>query len=149
MNAPVLETDRLVMRAPAPQDEAAYMAFYMDQRSQYAGGPQEQFRASLTFMAMLGHWQTRGFGMFATALKGDDRVIGAFGPFYPDGWPEREIGWLLFDAADEGKGLASEAAKASRHYAYDTLGWEGAVSYIDPKNAASIKVANRLAEVSP
>ena len=37
-----------------------------------------------------------------------------------------------------------EATSAARRYFYDELGWDGAVSYIDPKNLDSIRLAERL-----
>ena len=46
-----------------------------------------------------------------------------------------------------GHGYALEATHAARDYFYDTLGWSGAVSYIDPKNLDSIRLAERLGAV--
>ena len=43
-----------------------------------------------------------------------------------------------------GKGFATEAAVAARTHAYRSLGWETAISQIDPKNEASKAVAHRL-----
>ncbi len=43
-----------------------------------------------------------------------------------------------------GKGFATEAAEASRAYAYDVLGWDTAISQVDPANDASKSVALRL-----
>ena len=43
-----------------------------------------------------------------------------------------------------GKGFATEAAIASRAHAYDVLGWDTAISQIDPANEASRAVATRL-----
>lgn len=63
---------------------------------------------------------------------------------FNDGWAEPELGWGMWDAAHEGKGYAHEAAIATRAYAYRTLSWTTAVSYIDPDNAHSIALATRL-----
>ena len=49
----------------------------------------------------------------------------------------------LWDRA-EGRGIAFEAIRAVRAHAYRTLGWPGAVSYIEPENARSIRLAERL-----
>jgi hypothetical protein len=62
---------------------------------------------------VVGHWVLRGFGSFVYCLKGTDRAIGHCGPWFPAGWPEREIGWTVWDAAAEGKGFAFEAARAT------------------------------------
>ena len=53
----------------------------------------------------------------------------------------------MWDPAAEGKGYAFEAAQAARAHAFDVLGWETAVSYIDPGNARSIELAERLGAV--
>jgi RimJ/RimL family protein N-acetyltransferase len=66
------------------------------------------------------------------------------GPWYPADWSEPELGWTLWSAAHEGKGYAHEAAVAARAHAYSVLGWTTAVSYIDPDNARSIALAERL-----
>jgi RimJ/RimL family protein N-acetyltransferase len=66
------------------------------------------------------------------------------GPWYPASWPEKEIGWSLWSAEAEGKGIAFEAAQAARGFAYDVLEWDTAVSYIASDNARSIALAERL-----
>ena len=57
---------------------------------------------------------------------------------------EKELGWTIWDAADEGEGYVTEAARATREHVYRDLGWETAVSYIHLDNARSIAVAERL-----
>ena len=42
------------------------------------------------------------------------------------------------------RGFATEAARAARGFAYGTLGWSTAVSYVDRDNAASIATALKL-----
>ncbi len=70
-------------------------------------------------------------------------AIGMVGCWYPDQWPEKEIGWLLWDGF-EGQGLAVEAAIAARTQCYGPFGWTTAVSYIHTDNARSIALADRL-----
>jgi RimJ/RimL family protein N-acetyltransferase len=141
---PVLETDRLTLRAFAPQDFDAAMPFLTSDRSKYMGGPYAPDAAWEHCAALIGHWAVRGFGIFSICLKGTDTAIGDCGPFYPYGWAEHELGWGLWEARHEGNGYVSEAAIAARSYAYDVLGWTTAVSYIDPDNAPSIALAKRL-----
>ncbi|WP_227284334.1 GNAT family N-acetyltransferase [Boseongicola sp. H5] len=139
----ILATDRLNLRRPAAQDEDATTAFYMSERSKMTGGHVPRPAAWRHFASTLGHWEVRGYGLWAVTQRGEDTIIGLVGPYYPDGWPETEIGWLMFDGA-EGKGYAFEAAKAARDYCYGTLGWTTAVSYIAPGNTRSIALAERL-----
>ena len=50
----------------------------------------------------------------------------------------------MFREAGQGKGYAAEAARAARAHAFGALGWTTVVSTIDPGNAASVRVAERL-----
>ena len=71
------------------------------------------------------------------------KFIGAIGLWYPEGWPELELGyWLVPEAY--GKGYATEAGRASKEYAFDVMGAQTLVSYIEPTNKPSISVAERL-----
>ncbi len=137
-----LETPRLILRPPAPRDMQASVAFFMDERSQYAGGHVGRFHAFKQFAHLLGHWQIKSFGLWTVTLKGSDDAIGMVGPFFPEGWPETEFGWLIFEG--EGKGYAFEAAQAALADARDRLGWTDIVHYIAPENARSITLAERL-----
>ena len=85
-----------------------------------------------------------GFGMFAVTEKGNDTAIGIVGHWYPRTWSEREVGWVLFDATHEGKGIAFEAATACIDHAWNTLKWDTIVSYIAHGNDASVALAERL-----
>ncbi|MEL6768531.1 MAG: GNAT family N-acetyltransferase [Pseudomonadota bacterium] len=140
---PTIETERLVLRAPAEADYAAWLAFNETDRTAFVGGrasPNTVWRGLATY---LGHWALRGYGMWAVDLKETGEFCGNVGPWCPQGWPEPEIGWTLTGNA-EGKGIAREAALASRAYAYGTLGWTTAISLIDPQNVRSIALAQRL-----
>ncbi|MEO0380118.1 MAG: GNAT family N-acetyltransferase [Pseudomonadota bacterium] len=143
-NTPTLTTERLTLRAPQPQDAPAFMQFYSTERSQFTGGPMTPRQAWNFFATELGHWVMNGFGMFTVTRHGDDTALGIVGHWYPHTWPEREVGWVLFDPASEGQGIAYEAAQACLTHAYDTLHWDTIVSYIAPANAASIALAERL-----
>lgn len=140
---PVLETERLVLRGPRAADAYGYVAFMMSKRAEFVGGHIERDKAWRAFAVEVGHWLIRGFGMWAVTEKGDDTCLGYVGAWFPEGWPEHEIGWSLWEQA-EGRGIAEEAAVAARAYAYRTLGWTTAVSYIDRSNQRSIALAERL-----
>ena len=60
------------------------------------------------------------------------------------------MSWSIWAPEAEGKGYAAEAARAALDYAFDTLGWDTCVSYIDANNARSIALAERMgATVDP
>lgn len=143
-DTPVLRTERLVLRAPEGGDWEAARAFLLSERSRHVGGPFTSPRAWRTFGHIIGHWAMRGFGMFVVEEADTGRPMGSIGPWYPDGWPEPEIGWTIWTDAAEGRGYAAEAARRVRAHAYDDLGWTTAVSYIDADNLRSIALAERL-----
>ncbi|CAN5168439.1 hypothetical protein BH10PSE3_BH10PSE3_16640 [soil metagenome] len=64
-------------------------------------------------------------------------------PWRPEGWPGNEIAWGLHPGF-HGKGYAVEAATAALDWAVEVLGWTQVVHCIDPANAPSIKVAQRI-----
>jgi RimJ/RimL family protein N-acetyltransferase len=144
---PILHTDRLTLRAPQVGDHPHWADFAMSERARYVGGPLDAALAWRALGHLTGHWVHRGFGMFIFHAKSDDTPLGMAGPWFPGGWPEREIGWSVWASAAEGKGFAFEAAAAVRAYAYQTLGWDTAVSYINPANVRSISLAQRLGAI--
>lgn len=148
MTLPTLATERLTLRPPRMEDWPAFSGFFASARSRFMGGPLEDEGARWRIFAHIaGMWLLRGFGSFVFCRAGSDRPLGAAGPWFPVGWPEREIGWSIWDADAEGTGLAFEAARATRTHAYDTLGWDTAVSYVASGNARSIRLAERLGAV--
>jgi RimJ/RimL family protein N-acetyltransferase len=143
VHIPTIETDRLRLRAPMPADFEAYAAFRQSERTRVLGGPNSRTEAFHMFCALVGHWHLRGYGRWMVADRETDQPLGIVGVYYPDDWPEPEIGWSVFDSA-EGKGVAFEAAMAARAYAYDVLGWTRIVSLIVQGNARSAALARRM-----
>lgn len=140
---PVLETKRLVLRSPKAEDYPDFKATFASYRSRFMGGPLNAYEAWMLYAAEIGHWEIRGFGMWMVHLKDTDETVGMAGGWCPAQWPEREIAWIIWpDRA--GKGYALEATHRVRHYFYDEKGWDTAVSYLDPKNLDSIRLAERL-----
>ena len=130
----ILDTPRLRLVPLAERHIPAYQAFIASPRAAaqgWAGMPHEAWR---NFAAMLGHGLLRGFAPFAMEARDDGRTVGLVGPWWPDGQKEREIKWHIWPAADEGKGLAHEGARAALAHVFGTLGWDTAVSYINPAN---------------
>lgn len=146
-NAPRLETERLILRLPQLSDFDPYARFMADPRAEFVGGPLERDMSWRGFAHITGHWMLRGYGFFVLEERATALPIGMAGPFNPEGWPEPEIGWSLWDGAKEGQGFAREAVEAVRAYAYGSLGWTTAISLIAPENAASAALARRLGAV--
>lgn len=140
---PVLETRRLVLCGPEPGDYPNFKATFSSYRSRFMGGPLNPYESWMLYAAEIGHWKIRGFGMWMIHERESDRTLGMAGGWQPAGWPEREIAWIIWPDT-VGHGYALEATDAARRYFYQTQGWEGAVSYLDPKNLDSIRLAERL-----
>ena len=147
ISIPVLQTERLTLRAPNISDFDAYAAFYMQERSKFVGGPDSSRGESWRgFAAMTGQWLLRGYGKFVVALN-NGSAIGHVGPRHPIELPECEMGWCLWSEEFEGNGYVAEAMNALRHHKFDNLDWTDCVSYVDADNTASAAVAKRLGAV--
>ncbi len=140
---PTVETERLRLRCPRLDDFEAYAAFRTSDRAIHLGGPNTRTQAFDKLGEIIGHWHLRGYGRWMVADKTTDEPLGVVGPFFPDDWPEPEIAWSVFAAA-EGRGVAFEAAQASLRYVYHTLGWTTAISCTTPDNTRSQALAHRL-----
>jgi len=144
---PQIETERLILRAPCQQDFQPVADFYASDRSRFVGGPKPLGGAWHFLTFMIGHWAMRGFGMWTVTEKGNDAGCGLVGLYYPVGWPEKELGWHLWDQQTENRGIATEAAQAAQRFAFASLGWATLVSYISPDNTRSIALAKRLGAI--
>ena len=143
---PVIETRRLVLRGPEAEDYPNFKATFTSYRARFMGGPLNPYESWMLYAAEIGHWQIRGYGMWMIHDKDTGETCGMAGGWKPAQWPEAEIAWVIWPGK-AGRGIALEATHAVRQYLYGTLGWETAVSYIDPKNLDSIRLAERLGAV--
>lgn len=141
---PVIETERLRMRAFEPRDIEPMIAFYGDDRTaSFVGGHETPDQVWRRVASYLGHWDLRGYGIFAAEERATGRFVGYAGHWYPEGWAEPEIAYGLL-AEFHGRGYATEAARAALAHAYEHLGWPTAISAVDVANTASQAVAERL-----
>jgi len=141
-----LETERLILRKPKAADFEQFKAFASVGGLEHIYGDVTKGQIFRSFASEIGHWEIRGFGQWSVTEKGNDTAIGMVGPWFPDNWPEKEIGWMVFGNA-QGKGIAYEAALAVRADVFGRLNWATAVSYIAPENTRSINLAKRLGAV--
>jgi len=146
IDTPILETERLSLRAPQASDFDSIVPFVTSVRAQYVGGgaDKDMGHAWRILAILTGHWHLRGYGSFVLVDKATGETIGSAGPWHPGDWPETELGWTIWSTKAEGKGFAHEAVLALRRHAYADLGWTTAVSYIDARNTRSLALAQRL-----
>jgi RimJ/RimL family protein N-acetyltransferase len=142
-NCPTLTTRRLTLRGPAARDFEPIASFYADPvRSAGFGGPISRDEAWRWFALSIGHWCLHGYGFWTVDTQAGE-TVGIVGLWNPHGWPEPELGWVMF-AGSEGKGYAEEAARAVRNHAYTALRMTTLTSNILPFNERSKRLAHKL-----
>lgn len=143
-NAPRLETRNLVLRGPEHGDIEPMIDFLMDKERAWGFGSYDNRHDAWRWFGLnIGHWHIHGYGYFTIEDSETGQIAGITGIWNPDGWPEPELGWALFEGF-EGRGIAYEAAACARDWAYSDLGFMTLTSNIVPGNARSIALAERL-----
>jgi RimJ/RimL family protein N-acetyltransferase len=148
MQIPKIVTKRLIMRGFQEEDLDAYADMCSDvEVMRYVGTGKTLSRAeSWRSMAMmLGHWQLRGYGMWAIEERRSGEMLGRVGCWQPEGWIGLEIGWTM-RRAFWGQGFATEAGKVAMEYAFEELQQTHVISLIRSENMASRRVAEKLGE---
>lgn len=143
----ILETKRLILRQFHILDgEALERVFGDPEVMRYGPGVQTQLWVNNWLRDCMENYQQMGYGPWAVVEKRDKLLIGYAGLFhYPDidGRSEIEVGYRLVRAR-WGQGFATEAVSAIREYAFQVLRLPRLVALIDPHNAASIRVAEKI-----
>lgn len=151
MEAPALETPRLVMRPHVVSDYHDSFALWSDPRTvrQIGGVPSTADRAWQRLLTFGGLWPLLGFGYWAVRERGTGAFVGevGFADFHRGTDPgfdgEPEMGWVLSPAM-HGRGYATEAVGAALDWADRALPHPRVVCMIAPDNSASIAVARRV-----
>jgi RimJ/RimL family protein N-acetyltransferase len=141
--APTLVTQRLALRAHRIADFDLLAHLFTTDRSRHIGGPLNEQDVWAGFMNAVGQWAVSGFGGWGIELRETGQCVGQVAISRPVEFPEIELGWLLFEG-QEGKGYAFEAATRARDFAFGELGLSTLFSYVDPDNARSRHLAERL-----
>jgi len=141
-----IETERLILRPVDPERDFEPWARAMadEYTVRYLGvKPMNRAEAWRSMAMVIGHWAVRGFGFFSVELKATGEWVGRVGPWRPEGWPGNEVGWTI--SPDHlRKGYATEAARASLDFAFNTLGWTQVIHVIMEGNEASMAVARKI-----
>jgi len=139
-----LETERLRLRQWREIDVDPLYAFYRDPQSQAIYGSDISRSDVWRRIALIvGHFQIRGFGLYALEDKESLELAGYAGLWFPDGWDDIEVGYGIAPKF-RGRGYATEAARRVRDHGFGKLGLPSLVSYINPTNVTSIRVAEKL-----
>lgn len=144
-----IETERLLLRRWQDKDLEPYarMCAHPEvMRFIGAGSTLNREQSEEQVSRFVRHWEERGFGLWALEEKEGGAFVGFAGLSYQEDWPEgehkTEVGWRL-DRAFWGRGLATEAARASVDYGFENLRPERIISIIQPGNVASCRVAEK------
>ena len=143
----VLTTPRLLLRRLRPTDGPALHALLSDPRVMRfsASGAMDLQRTTEWMDWNIRLHQTRGLGIWAAVLPDSDQFVGQVGliPQHIDGEVEIEITYRLLPQY-WGQGLGSEAARAVRDYGFENLATPRLIGMIEPDNAASRRVAEKI-----
>lgn len=139
---PRIETDRLSLRAATMTDFPAWVRLLVPDALGHMGGPHTDEDAWEAFCVYVAGWALHGHGLWTVTDKADV-VVGFVLVGLEWGDAEPELGWMFLPEA-RGQGLATEAVRAARDWAFGDGGFTTLVSYVHPDNAGSIALANRL-----
>ena len=144
----ILETSRLTLRRLERDDLNDLAALYADAeiRRHFPEGTLTRAETLEEIEWFLdGHPDHPQLGLWATIHKPTGDFIGRCGllPWTIEGQFEVEVAYLLAKPY-WGQGLATEAAAAIAQYAFDRLGYSRLICLIEPANAPSIAVAERI-----
>lgn len=138
-----LTTERFVLRRPRQEDFPPLRDDLMSDRAIYVGGPFSEMGAYREFCMDAAGWTLHGYGAFSITDRATGALLGQISLNNRPDFPERELGWTVLPE-HEGRGIAHEAAACVRDFAFAELKFGSLVSYIDPRNARSIALAERL-----
>ena len=142
----VAETERLILRHFCESDIDSLAKIRADPEVMKfsLSGPYSLEQTQKLVEHILSSYKSNGLGLWAAVHKADGKLIGYCGHFVQEIDGQREIE-LAYRFAKEywGKGLATEAAKATCEYAFRQLGLNRLISIIEAENIASIRVAEK------
>ena len=149
--APLIETERLLLRQFEAQDLDAHAATLGDEQVMLhiGGKPLNREDSWRRLASGVGMWSLIGMGPWAVERKSDGRMVGHCGFFQferdmqPSILGEPEMGWI-FDRSVHGQGIAFEACLAALNWAETGIGADSYPAIIDLENIPSMKLAERL-----
>jgi ribosomal-protein-alanine N-acetyltransferase len=141
----IAETARLILREVESSDIEALARIFADPRVMYFGpGVRTRDETAEWIEAMRGRYVARGRGLWGVVSKADAALVGVCG-LMEQVVEERERVEVGYRMAREcqGRGFATEAARAARDHAFARWDLDNVISIIEPGNVASIRVAEK------
>lgn len=137
-----LETERLILQRPTPQDEEMLLHLWLEEGAQHmAGEAFTQEEASRSAASILSHWEKYGFGCWCVYEQRQEELSGFCGLKHAEGDVE-----LIYSFAPEswGRGIAAEAATASLAYGFRTLTLKRVIALTQQGNEASQRMLEEI-----
>src|SRR3990167_8399722 len=143
-----LRTERLLLRTFRDSDLAPFASLNADARvMEHFPSVLNRGESDAMVQRIRDHFERQGFGLWAVEVPGVCDFIGFIGLWTPSFeahfTPCVEVGWRIA-ALHWGKGYATEGARASLGYGFDTLGLSEIVSMTVPHNLRSRRVMEKL-----
>lgn len=140
-----LQTERLLLRELTQDDYPALCRILQDADVMYAYEHAFSEQETQGWLDnQLRRYREDGFGLWAVVLRQTGEMIGQCGITWQTHQAARvpEIGYLFQKAAWH-QGFATEAARACKQYAFETLGFDAVYAIMRENNQASRSVAAR------
>lgn len=146
MTIPTNKTTRLLLRPFAKKDIGPlYQILQEEDILRYFPNPNPPSRERVERLIsnQLKHWEEHELGWWAVQPHSRKQLIGWCGLQFLPETKETEVGFLV-SKAFWGKGLATEAAKASLLYGFEKLRLQSIVGITHPENVRSQRVIEKL-----
>jgi RimJ/RimL family protein N-acetyltransferase len=145
-----LDTERLTLRPHTLADFEGSAALWGDAAvTRYLGArPSTREEAWARVLRHVGHWAALGFGYWVVRERASGAFVGEVGflnlerDIDPPLGKMPEIGWVL-SPETQGRGFATEAARAALAWGDHHFAGATTVCIIDPENQPSLRVAEK------
>jgi len=141
----VVQTLRLTLRHLTASDaEELYRIYQTENILQYfpPSPPPTLDKIQRFILRQQEHWDKYGYGNWGITLKGESQIIGWVGLTFIPELNETEVGYLL-DKPYWGKGFATEAARASIQFGFESHGLDHIIALVYADNVASRRVIEK------
>jgi ribosomal-protein-alanine N-acetyltransferase len=141
-----LKTKRLLLRPLQAADAESLARLWTDPEvTKFMGGPRDFETVRQTLLADARADPLPEFDLWPVIEQATGRIIGHCGLLDKEVEGVTEIELIYVFAKDVwGKGYATEMAAAVKDYAFSQLGLKRIIALIDPENAASERVAEKV-----